>query len=94
MDTVARDWKAEGKEVARMAARNRDYPVCAKIVAGAVTDVYERSAADILERSAAKASERGLTPEKHHETAMIELLLFASKARLLQQRARHAARST
>lgn len=77
---TARNWAVEGREVARRAARNREFPASARVVAGAINDVYERAAAQLLESSAPRAEELGLTVEQHHEATELKLLDLAAEA--------------
>ena len=90
-----RNWTIEGREVAARAARNREFRASARVIAGAINDVYERTAAGLLEASAARAMELGLTVEEHHAAIEVELLLAAAeaaKAFALKRRTRSGAR--
>jgi len=54
--------------------------VGAKLVRGAISDVYERLAGDLVEQTTARAAQLGLSPLEHEQACADRLRLLALTA--------------
>ena len=85
------DIRARGSRVVRLACKDKR-SASAKIIGGAINEVYDVSARDLLERSTAKAQELGLTAEAQEQECALMLQLAACEAWINTDGGSHASR--
>lgn len=83
-----RDLRAEARLVVHAAATSRSFKAAAKVIRGAVNDVYDRSALFYLEATKIEAQAKGMTPAAHRAACVDLLLLSAAEAAVAHARSR------
>lgn len=81
-----RDFRSEAKQVVALAGKGRSGS--ARVIRGAINDVYDRQAEDLLRKTADRAADLGMTPAQQRAEVAEYLRLMAAEATLRHHRRR------